>query len=538
MRGRIRISAPAVALAVLVAAAGLRSQERIGREAAVARHLKDGEETRLPLAALVEHGRLLFSANWTDEDGGGRPAATGAGRTLADPSRPLTGTRAFNRVSGPDANACAGCHNRPAGAIGGGGDVVANAFEAAQRFDFVTFDRLDARRTSGSVDEAANRVSLATVGNPRSTPSLYGAGYIEMLAREITEDLQRIRDEIAAGQAKPLVSKGISFGSLARRADGRWITKDVEGLPPQSLRVAAAGGKPSLAIRPWQQSGPAVSLREVTNSSFNQHHGIQAAERVGGGADPDRDGVVDELTRADVTAVVLFQATLPVPGRVIPADPEVEHAVAAGERLLAAIRCTRCHVPSLALDRRGWIYSEPGPYNPAGNLRRGGARPVEVDLTGGALPQPRLSPASGEPSVIHVEAYTDFKLHDITDAADAAAKEPLDINQPIGSAAFLAGNRRFLTRRLWGAASQPAHFHHGLFTTLRDSILAHAGEAREERAAFARLSASDQNAVVEFLKSLQMLPPGTRERVVDDRYRPRTWPLPPARLPSAAGSIR
>ena len=81
-----------------------------------------------------------------------------------------------------------------------------------------------------------------------------------------------------------------------------------------------------------------------------------------------------------------------MPGRVIPADPEVERAVAAGERLFGDLRCTRCHVPSLALDRRGWIYSEPGPYNPAGNLRRGAARILEVDLTSAALPAPRLAP--------------------------------------------------------------------------------------------------------------------------------------------------
>src|SRR5207244_11078388 len=162
-------------------------------------------------------------------------------------------------------------------------------------------------------------------------------------------------------------------------------------------------------------------------------------ERFGAGTDPDRDGVVNEMTKADVTAVVVFQATLPVPGRVILNDPDVERAVAIGERLFDDIRCTRCHVPSLPLERRGWIYSEPGPYNPAGNLRRGAARAVEIDLTNAALPQPRLIPSPDDPAVIRVPTYTDFKLHDITDAADATAKEAVDMNQPVGSPAFLAG---------------------------------------------------------------------------------------------------
>jgi mono/diheme cytochrome c family protein len=510
----------------------------IGRELAVERHLRDGDELRLPLEALVEHGRLLFSANWTEQDGGGRPLSTGAGRTLSDRSRRLEGSRSFNRVSGPDANSCVGCHNRPDGQAGGAGDVVANAFEAAQRFDFVTFDRGDARATGGSVDEKARAVSLATVGNPRSTPSLFGAGYLEMLARQMTEDLQRVRDSISPGQSKRLVSKGISFGSLARRADGTWITRGVEGLPPQGLRTTTGGAGPSLVIRPWHQSGSVVSLREFTNTAYNQHHGIQTTERFGVGTDPDGDGVVNEMTRADVTAVALFQAVLPVPGRVIPADPDVERAVASGEQLFDEIRCTRCHVPTLPLERRGWIYSEPGPYNPSGNLRRGEARIVEVDLTKPELPQPRLVRSAAEPDTIHVPAYSDFKLHDITDPSDAAAMEPIDMNQALGSPRFLAGNRRFLTRRLWGVASQPAHFHHGLFTTLREAVLAHSGEALGERTAFQRLGAADANAVIEFLKSLQMLPPGTRDLVVDEKYRPRQWPLPAASARSATRSIR
>jgi mono/diheme cytochrome c family protein len=524
--GRLGVVACALvgSLAPRMAAQQGAGHPGIGQEVAVPRHLPDGDEFRLSIQALVEHGRLLFAANWTDQDGGGRPFATGYGTRLADPARALDGFRSFNRVSGPDANSCAGCHNRPNGAAGGAGDFVANAFEAAPRFDFVTFDRLDARATSGSVDEAAREVSLATVGNARSTPSLFGAGYIEMLARQITADLQRIRDAIAPGQSGRLVSKGISFGTLARRADGTWITKAVEGLPPQSLRTMSAAAGPSLVIRPWHQSGSVASLREFTNTTFNQHHGIQTTDRFGRDTDPDRDGVTNELTRADVTAVAVFQATLPVPGRAIPADPDVERAVAAGERLFVDLRCAGCHVPALALDRRGWIYSEPGPYNPAGNLRRGGARTLEIDLTSAALPQPRLTPTAGEPSVIHVPVYTDFKLHDITDPTDATAREPVDMNQPVGSPAFFAGNRRFLTRRLWGIASQPAHFHHGLFTTLREAVLAHAGEALGERTAFQRLGSAEQDAVIEFLKSLQMLPPGTRDLVVDEQGRPRTWP--------------
>src|SRR5262249_62011402 len=83
----------------------------IGREVAVPVHLQDGQEFLLPLDRLLAHGKLLFNANWTEQEGGGRPLTKGTGRPLSDPSQPLTGRRAFNRLSGPDANSCFGCHN-------------------------------------------------------------------------------------------------------------------------------------------------------------------------------------------------------------------------------------------------------------------------------------------------------------------------------------------------------------------------------------------------------------------------------------------
>src|SRR5262245_18139381 len=106
---------------------------RLGQELAVARHLADDEEFSLPLKELVEYGKKLFMANWTEQEGAGRPTTKGNGAALADPAHPLVGTRVFNRISGPDANSCFGCHNMPYGVPGGGGDFVANVFVLGQR---------------------------------------------------------------------------------------------------------------------------------------------------------------------------------------------------------------------------------------------------------------------------------------------------------------------------------------------------------------------------------------------------------------------
>src|SRR5262245_28172507 len=112
-------------------------KQALGRELSTERHLIDDTEVGLPLELLLKHGRQLFNANWTDQEGGGRPLTKGTGRPLADPNQPLTDARAFNRISGPDSNSCAGCHNAPYGIAGGGGDFVTNVFLLGQRFDFL-----------------------------------------------------------------------------------------------------------------------------------------------------------------------------------------------------------------------------------------------------------------------------------------------------------------------------------------------------------------------------------------------------------------
>lgn len=493
--------------------------QSIGREISIPIHLKDGEEMSVALSALLAHGKLLFEANWTDQEGGGRPLTKGTGRPLADPSRPLTGRRAFNRISAPDANSCAGCHNAPYGISGGGGDIVTNVFVLGQRFDFATFDPGDTLPTRGTVDESGKVVSLQHAADSRSTTGMFGAGYVEMLARQMTGELQQIRGGIRLGETKALVAKGVHFGRLTLSRSGLWDTSEVEGLGRLSLLSTDSHNPPTLIIRPWHQASNVVSIREFTNTAFNQHHGIQSTERFGLDTDPDGDGFTNELTRADVTAVAIWQATLQVPGRVIPRDPTVERAVLEGEQTFERIGCATCHIPRLALDKQGWVFSEPNPFNPPGNLRTGETRDVKVDLSNPLLPTPRLTPDRS--GVVWVDAYTDFKLHDICEPGTA---EPLDQNQSPWSAKLTGGNCRFLTKRLWGAANEPPFFHHGLFTTLRQSVLAHAGEAKESRRIFQALPASERDGVIEFLKTLQVLPPGTSDRIVDEKFMPRTWP--------------
>src|SRR6266446_4299879 len=526
---------------IAIAASGQGSSSQLGREVAIPVHLQDGEEFTIPKLQLIQFGAQLFNAKFTVQEGAGRPMTKGTGAPISDSSSPLVFPRNFDRISSPDANSCSGCHNTPV--PGAGGDRVTEVFVLAQRFDRLTFDHNDGNTTRGAVDESGKLVTLEDATNDRKTVGMNGSGFVEMLARQMTADLQAERDATLPGNSTQLMSKGVTFGTLTHNANGTWNTSQVRGLAAPSL-ASNGTSPPSLIIRPLHQVGNVISIRQFSNNAFNHHHGMQSEERFGLNADPDSDGFTNELTTADLTAVSLFQATLAVPGRVIPNDPAVEHANLQGEAVFNEIGCASCHAtlpltsnnnPALP-GQPSWIYFEPNPYNPASgpnspNLQLGplkypvSAPALAVDLTSDTLPLPRLRPHRGR---VVVPAYTDLKLHDISATSDPRTDpecEPLDQNQPAGSVAFFAGNCKFITRKLWGFYNQGGPFmHHGEFTTAREAVEAHNGEALSQRLLFDALPADVKSALIEFLKSLQVLPPGSKSLVIDEHGNPKRWP--------------
>lgn len=63
----------AVQSTILLAPSESSAEGDIGREVAVSRHLQDGQEFQLSLQALIEHGKKLFTAVWTIQEGGADP---------------------------------------------------------------------------------------------------------------------------------------------------------------------------------------------------------------------------------------------------------------------------------------------------------------------------------------------------------------------------------------------------------------------------------------------------------------------------------
>ena len=457
------------------------AQVQIGDGPVVRKHIDQQkiENGSMSHQEIMEAGRFLFGAKFNTYDGQGRPGTTGTGAPREPGSAP-----AFIRTSAPESNSCAGCHNDPF--IGGAGDIVANVFVLAQALDPVT----------ESVSSAFS--------NDRNTLGMHGAGAIELLAREITADLHGIRAEaVAEAQAnntivtKSLMSKGVFYGTIRALPDGTVDASNVDGIDED------------LVIKPFHQKGAVISVREFTNNAMNHHHGMQSVERFGiertGTDDFDQDGYTDELTVGDITATTIWQVSLGTPGQVIPEQPAVARAILRGERRFMDVGCGDCHKPYLKLDNA--VFTEPNPYNPPGNLQVEDVNQLySFDLTEDAdMPRLEKSPGGGA----YVRAFTDLKRHNLCDD---------DYNHFCNEEIEQGGipTEEFLTRKLWDAGNTAPYGHRGDLTTLTEAIHFHGGDARASRDAFFSMPQPHQDEVVEFLKSLQILPKGAQGLVVNE----------------------
>jgi hypothetical protein len=291
----------------------------------------------LSFSEISDHGELLFVTKFNTCDGRGRPETTGGGAKRFVPTHdengePLdAGQIAKLRTSAPDSDACGGCHAQPE--PGGGGDFVANVFVLAQTLDPVTLSVSPSR------------------SNSRNTLAMHGAGPIEMLAREMTVDLQAQAAGLPNGN-HTLTTKGVDFD--IEKAGGVVVQSD--------------GIDTDLIVKPFHQAGKVISLREFTDNAMNHHHGMQAEERFdlnpakGFNPDFDNDGYERELTIGDLTAISIWQAQLSTPTRVIPKGSN--GMVNKGERVFDNIGCTSCHAPQMVLGSRDFV--EPDPFNPPG----------------------------------------------------------------------------------------------------------------------------------------------------------------------------
>ncbi|MGH7933370.1 MAG: di-heme oxidoredictase family protein [Candidatus Binataceae bacterium] len=425
---------------------------------------------KMSFGEIFRAGQRIFTTDFNRCDGAGRPGSTGSG--AARTADPLTGPR-FTRLSAPDSSSCASCHNEPQ--PGGAGDFVSNVFVLAQNENPVATTLLD--------------LNFAQTFLERNTLGMFGSGSIGLLGREMTHDLLGIQSK-AIAQAKEtgqdvtaqLVTKGVPFGQIVAHADGSVDTGGVQGVDTD------------LIVKPFSRKGATRSVREFTVNAFNQHHGMQAVERFGEGTDPDQDGVADEMTIGDVTAVSIFHESLPIPVQQMPRDPKQAEIVGHGQKMFAKAGCASCHIPALTVGSTN--FCEPDPMNPTS-----GAFKTFADTSQSYCFD--LRKTSGMRGDV-VNAYTDLKRHVICDDNKPEfCNEPPALLQLTDTGKPCPFNE-YLTAKLWDVGNSTPYGHRGDVDTIYQAIIDHGGEAATSEANYEALPDSDQKAIVAFLKTLKM----------------------------------
>jgi hypothetical protein len=419
-------------------------------------------------ARAVRRGRQLFQRKFTDAQGFGPRALDGVG--------PIASNGA---IGAGLIDSCAGCHGRPRGSAGFGGDV---------------FTRPDSR----------------------DAPHLFGLGLQEMLADEMTGELRDQRTNAinaarSSGQpvTRNLSTKGVSFGSIRANPNGTVVTTGVVGV------------NPDLRVRPFFAEGGTTSIREFVVGAFNDEMGLQAVDplTVAGAAgqrvttptgmvlngatdqvkralvttaqdDQDRDGVVNEIPTSLVDFMEFYLFNYFKPG-------QYQHTNEGqiGQNLLNEIGCTSCHIPNMVITRDRRVADVETNYD----VSRG----IFNDMFAVAsLLVHEQDDGSGHPTIkipnrnsfMIRNFYADMKRHDLG---------PNFYERNFDGTL----QRQFLTEPLWGVGSSPPYGHDGRSINLREVILRHGGEAQTSRDRFANLSEQSQNRIFNFLNELVLFPP-------------------------------
>lgn len=431
-------------------------------------HLPKGVVAPDELESIRAYGEVLFTARFTREEGAGRPKATQA---IIPTKRKRVSEFTFSRTAGLDAAACAACHNEPK--LGGAGDFAANVF-VSEGFVNADFDSLDPQ-----------------FSNERNSNHLFGAGLVELLAREMTNDLHEIRAQAlkeARSSQQPvkatLLTKGVSYGFITAQPDGVVDLNAIQGIDTD------------LIIRPFSQKGVFVSLRQFTVNAMNQHHGMQALERFGsrwtGEEDFDEDGIKNEMSPADIAALVAWQAGLPPPIQKQPEDVQWQEAAMDGEKLFHKIQCASCHIPALPL--KSLTFTDPSLWDTAGTLRQGEHAQAKITYDF-ALQAWAKSLKKNEKGEYLIPLFGDLKRHVIADEQVAT------LGNELLSQRFVERDQ-FMTSELWGIASTAPYGHRGDQLTLNEIIRAHGGEGRAARDAYIALTDAERSSLVAYLKTL------------------------------------
>ncbi len=418
----------------------------------------------------IARGRQLFQRKFTAAQGQGPRVGDGVGDFNTD--------GAFGAGL---SDSCAGCHGRPRGSAGVGGNV---------------FTRPDSR----------------------DAPHLFGLGLVEILADEMTSDLRRIKAR-ALRRAKRR-NRRVTVRLRSKRTRYGWLTAFPDGTVDTS-RVK--GVDADLRVKPFFAEGSEFSIRAFTVGALQAEMGLQSVDpdlaQAAAGArvvtpgglvldgtldkiaappaadandDPDGDGVTNEVPVAAVDHLEIYLLNYFKPGRY-----RRTATTKAGKRLFMKARCGSCHTPNLYVRRDRRVADVETDYR---NIDRFNGLYAEatarLEEKEDCADHPTLKLPSKQGFWVK-GIFSDFKRHDLgPDFYERNFDGTL--------------TKEFMTEPLWGAGTTAPYGHDGRSINLREVILRHGGEAMQSRDRFARMSDWKQDAIIAFLNSLVLFgPPDT-----------------------------
>lgn len=478
-------------------------------------------------ARAIRRGRQLFQRKFTVDQGLGP-------RVNTDSTGNIRETRELGAglmVS------CAGCHGRPRGAAGFGGDVVTrpDSLDAPHLFGLGLQEMIGDEMTQDLRGQFDNAVELAVSGC-ESVQVIAGFGRED---RQRQRHGQRQRQKQQQGQAQGrtkdllrydrdratpsmdcqsdgrvvahLASKGISSGKLSVSPDGIVDRSGIEGIDPD------------LRVRPFFHQGGTISMREFIVGAFNAEMGLEAPDEIlcavtdpvaperrtsptGFVFDPeldvferppvcdqeldgDGDLVANEVDTALVDFMEMYLLNYFKPGL-----GKQNKRTRTGQVMMEQVGCTSCHTRNIEIQSDRRVADVETRYDPTQGMfnRLFATASTRFTVVEDGDAYPLLVP---DQEVFVVEnVYTDFKRHDLGEA----------FHEREYDGTFQTD---FLTEALWGVGTTAPYGHDGRSINLEEVILRHCGEAEATIDNFRALSANDQRKIIEFLGTLVLFPP-------------------------------
>jgi mono/diheme cytochrome c family protein len=434
----------------------------------------------------------LFAGDGLPLDGMLLAAARG---DTADLERFVEGQATFVEVEslptlGPlfNGRSCAACHFQPA--LGGSGEFinemrVRNDPTGGPVHIFASDNLLRAGpQTQAGLTIFPGGLAATPLGCPLTAPGCtLSPCQQEEVARTTFSPSLPLCDptsaRFAAGEnctAERQASALFGLGLVEAVADATFQT--IAARQPAALRgvvkTVVELGRPRVARFGWKDD--VATLRGFAGQAYLQEMGVTnpdhphelttcALGRTQFGvlldAADDPEDATDAQGRADIDRFADFMRAL-APPPTLPMDATAR----LGRRLFTRVGCVGCHVPALT------TASDPAAFIPP--------------TSGGVAISPGVNRLLAARTF---HPYSDFLLHDMGSLGD-------------GITSGVAGPTLMRTAPLWGVRAKSRFLHDGRAPDLATAIALHDGQGAAAAAAFAALTAAEQQALIAFLGTL------------------------------------